>query len=159
MFLQSLAETNKNVAFLSLFQEYQERFVSKQPETSKPKLPPSLRTLYDESLSDEMPDIIETSCEKVYNTITYDIEQLLLVEETTRNQGKSLTWYQQRIGRITGSVAHQAASNPSPAFIKRICQSQRQTISNNALKWGRDKEDEAFSDYKSVMLKKRPGQS
>ena len=93
MFLQSLAETNKNVAFLSLFQEYQERFVSKQPETSKPKLPPSLRTLYDESLSDEMPDIIETSCEKVYNTIiSYDIEQLLLVEETTRNQSKNLNW-------------------------------------------------------------------
>ena len=80
------------------------------------------------------------------------MHELIFVEESTRNQNKSSIWYEQRIGRITGSIAHQASSTISASLTRRICQSQCQPINSAALKWGREHETVALNYYKSVML-------
>ena len=80
------------------------------------------------------------------------MQKLIFVEESTRNQNKSSIWYEQRIGRITGSITHQAFSAISTSLIKRICQSQSQPINSAALKWGREYGTVALNYSKSVML-------
>ena len=116
------------------------------------RLPPTLRTLYKE-LSDASPDVIKKECENIIKTLKYDNEQLLFVEETTKNQSMGSIWYDQRIGLITGSIAHQALSTPSTSLIKKIFQSQCSLINSAAIRWGRDHEHVALSFYKNAMLK------
>jgi len=46
----------------------------------------------------------------------------LVVEEETREQSKSKVWFDQRAGRVTGSVFYEAAkANRAVSLIKRIC--------------------------------------
>ena len=150
-FLMKISENNVKVVGLSLFSNFQESFVPTQ--TVQPvKLPPSLRDLYRKELCNASHDVLNEECQKILESFSVDIEQLAYVEESTRNQNKSATWYNQRIGRITGSIAHQALSTPpSQSLIKRICQSQCHTINSPALKWGRDHESEALKCYVSAM--------
>ena len=55
------------------------------------------------------------------------MDVLISVEESSWNQNKSSTWYEQRIERITVSIAHQAS--------KCICQTQCHPINSAILKW------------------------
>ena len=77
------------------------------------------------------------------------MHELIFVEESTRNQNKSSSWDEQRIGH--GSIAQQA-STISTSLIKCICESQCQPINSAALKSGREHEPVALNYYKSVML-------
>ena len=151
-FLQDIAGKNEKVVALSLFEKFQTPFVSNQPLKPQAKLPPSLRSLYREELSNVSPDVLKQECLKIFKYLSYEMHELIFVEESTRNQNKSSIWYEQRIGRITGSIAHQASSTISASLTRRICQSQCQPINSAALKWGREHETVALNYYKSVML-------
>ena len=80
------------------------------------------------------------------------MHELIFVEKSTQNRNKSSIWYEQGIGHITGSIAHQASSAISTSLIKRICQSQCQPVNGAALKWGRGHETVALNYYKSAIL-------
>ena len=151
-FLQDIAGKNENIVALSLFGKFQTSFVSNQPLKPQAKIPPSLRSLYREELSNVSPDVLKQECLKIFKYLSYEMHELIFVEESTRNQNKSSIWYEQRIGRITGSIAHQASSTISASLTRRICQSQCQPINSAALKWGREHETVALNYYKSVML-------
>ena len=150
--MQDIAGKNEKVVALSLFEKFQTPFVSNQPLKPQAKLPPSLRSLYREELSNVSPDVLKQECLKIFKYLSYEMHELMFVEESTRNQNKSSIWYEQRIGRITGSIAHQASSTISASLTRRICQSQCQPINGAALKWGREHETVALNYYKSVML-------
>ena len=150
-FLQDIAGKNEKVVALSLFEKFQTPFVSNQPLKPQAKLPPSLRSLYREELSNVSPDVLKQECLKIFKSLLYEMHELVLVEESTRNQKKSSIWYEQGIGLITGSIAHQASCTISTSLIKCICQSQCQPINSVALKWGREHETVALNYYKSVM--------
>jgi len=57
----------------------------------------------------------------------------LVVEEETREQSKSKVWFDQRAGRVTGSVFYEAAkANRAVSLIKRICYPRSSQFSTEA---------------------------
>ena len=108
--------------------------------------------MYREELSNVSPDLLKQECTKMFKSLWYEIHELIFVEESTWNQNRSTTWYEQRIECITGAIAHKTSSIISTSLIKRICQSQYQPINSAALKWGREHETLALNYCKSVML-------
>ena len=95
-------------------------FVRNQPLKPHAKLPHSLRVLYSEELSNVSPNGLKQECTKYSSPNEMNV--LICFEESAQKQNKSSTWYEQRIGRITGSIAHQASSTISTSLIKHICQ-------------------------------------
>ena len=108
--------------------------------------------MYREELSNVSPDLLKQECTKMFKSLWYEIHELIFVEESTWNQNRSTTWYEQRIECITGAIAHKTSSIISTSLIKCICQSQYQPINSAALKWCREHETLALNYYKSVML-------
>ena len=58
--------------------------------------------LYCDTLPLTYLDLLSKS-EEVYSSCTLTEEQVKAVETATRDQSKSITWYQQRAGRVTAS--------------------------------------------------------
>ncbi|KAL3865828.1 hypothetical protein ACJMK2_043178 [Sinanodonta woodiana] len=125
-FLQSLAVLKKKPCVgLSAFKEYSGLFVSHGPGPTSTKLPPSFRSFYSaNNESIEGVDLTKMS-NSMYEQSHISDAQVAYVEEVTRNQSSSLVWHEQRVGRITASIAGDCLrtrlSNPSPYLIKKIC--------------------------------------
>ncbi|KAL3847209.1 hypothetical protein ACJMK2_018131 [Sinanodonta woodiana] len=123
-FLQSLAGLKKPCVGLSSFKEYSGLFVSHGPGSTSTKLPPSFRSFY--SANNESIEGVDLTkmCNSMYEQSHKSDAQVAYVEEVTRNQSSSLVWHEQRVGRITASIAgdclRTSLSNPSPSLIKKI---------------------------------------
>lgn len=83
-------------------------------------LPPSLGELYAKP---------ETG-NKLLENIRLDESDILFIEEATRTQHFCQTWYEQRAGRITGSVIGSifkvSLQNPNTNLVKRSCELELQ---------------------------------
>ena len=155
--LLSMLNTNNNkIVALSLFENYHQPFIIKMSDTPKPHLPPNMRALYQQELATVSEEELTAACQSVHSATKYTTEELLYIEECTRNQSKSAAWFdQKRIGRITWSIAHQvlhtSIDNPSKSIIKKICQNAcRSKINSPALQWGREHENEALMAYEMI---------
>ncbi|KAL3885007.1 hypothetical protein ACJMK2_025106 [Sinanodonta woodiana] len=104
-FLQSLAGLKKPCVGLSAFKEYSGLFVSHGPGPTSTKLPPSFRSFY--SANNESIEGVDLTkmCNSMYEQSHISDAQVAYVEEVTRNQSSSLVWHEQRVGRITASIA------------------------------------------------------
>ena len=122
------------------------------------KLPDSLRSLYNSKnvllSKTEVKELVEASLEKGKEVSE---QQVIYVEEATRNQSRCFAWFQQRAGRITGStiydVAHTSITNPSNSLVQKLCSENSIQLNVPSLLWGREHENEvttlcqsAFSD-------------
>lgn len=76
------------------------------------------------------------------------------LEEMTRNQSSSSTWFEQRLGRLTSSVAgevlHTNKNSPAPSLIKRICEPIKSKLSVPSVLWGAEHEDDGFYLYSNL---------
>ena len=90
-FLQGIAGKNEKVVALSLFEKFQTPFVSHQLLKPQAKLSPSLRALYREELSNVSPDVLKQECTKMFKSLSYEMHELICVEESTWNQNISST--------------------------------------------------------------------
>ncbi len=124
-FLDGLAALGEKVVGLCSYNEYNEPFRFPDPPP-KPSLPRPLRDLYRPDLNEQERDVYLND---VLKGMSLTDEQVLLIEEQTRCQARSIAWHQQRAGRITASYAHDVNHcmlyNPPKSLIKRIC------VSNN----------------------------
>lgn len=151
-FLAALSSESKKVVGLSLFEEHQDAFVLNEPPPVQHKLP-SLLDLYvgNKTFS---PKELEIECDKVIKNLKYSESDLCYIEEATRNQATSSNWYQQRAGRITGSIIHSVLhtdeTNPAKSLIEKICQKKILSLNVPSLKWGRDHEHEALLLFQEI---------
>ncbi|XP_057310950.1 uncharacterized protein LOC130648858 [Hydractinia symbiolongicarpus] len=152
-FLADLSTESKKVVGLSLFEEHQDAFVVNEPPPVQRKLPSSLLDLYvgNKTFS---PKELEIECDKVIKNLKYSESDLCYIEEATRNQATSSTWYQQRAGRITGSIIHSVLhtneTNPAKILMDKICQKKILSLNVTSLKWGRDHEHEALLLFQEI---------
>jgi len=69
------------------------------------------------------PDEFDNLCSVKIDNLKYTEEQISYIEEATRNQSSSSSWFEQRLGRITGSIfydaCHTSLEKPSKTLIKR----------------------------------------
>ena len=107
-------------------------------------------------MSDE--EIVKICKEKKKN-FKLSPDEIVYVEERSRNQSLSHTWYELRVGRITGSVIYEVSKSsvkkPSRTLITRICQVNNARINTPAIKWGKDHEKDALSLYENVFSDKK----
>ena len=103
----------------------------------------------------EHPQVCIDTKEKI---MQYDENSLEYIEEATRNQSYCDAWYQQRAGRITGSIIHQvyhtSVKKPSRSLIKRIYQVNTSKLNTPAVTLGRDNEELAINIFTDVSSNK-----
>ena len=139
-FFEALNESKEKPAILKISPPYHKQFVHDK------SLPSPISQLYD-------PDTLALAylpllakCEEVTRTLKVlyyifgqwligghlclqvNLEQVVLLEKSTRGQACNKSWFQQREGRITASnfkaVVRTDPSMPAMSLIKRICYSE-----------------------------------
>ena len=148
-FYSTLSKVGKPV-ILSLVPEFCEAYV---PLQLKGVLPPPLSELYREDyLALSYPDFLK-KCEETFETLSIGSEQAKAVEEKTREQSNSKTWFQQRAARITASKFKAAArtdiTQPSQSLIRTVCYPESTRFKSKATEWGCTHEKEALTVYQS----------
>ena len=147
-FYRTLSNAGKPVV-LSLVPGYCEAYV---PLQSKGVLPPPLSDLYkEEYLALSYPEIL-TKSEEVFKSLSITSEQVKAVEQNTREQSNSKTWFRQRAARITASRFKAAVrtdlTQPSQSLIKIICYPENHCFKTKATQWGCTHEQDALKAYK-----------
>jgi len=145
-FFATLRSSASQPAILSLVPPYSDDYV---PKTSTTDFPPALDELYNKELHGKsFPEVIE-HCRNV--TISVTENQVKNVEEETRQQAKSNTWFRHRTGRITASrmksACHTDPRQPSQSLIKSVCYPNLFKFSTAATQWGCDHEKDALEEY------------
>ena len=114
----------------SLFGQHSEHFIPHEKPVVTSKLPKSLCRLFDVHYGSMNPDEFQNVCDKVVNDLinfTTD-SQALYLKEVTRNQSLSLIWHNQRVGGVTGSLAHSVSHvniiSPPISSLKKSSQKQ-----------------------------------
>jgi hypothetical protein len=152
-FLQSLTETETKPVGLSLFKET--AYVLKTSSVSNIKrLPQPLTTLYNDVNKKMTPLELQQKCDNVTDSLIVSSDECEYLKQSTVNQSNSVTWHEQRVGRITASVAHDvlhtSIDKPAKSLIKKICYQNKQ-VNVPSLTWGRENEAKALGQYKETM--------
>lgn len=156
-FLERLSSlTDSTPVCLHLFHQFDKGFQQKQEEIVR-KLPPSLRSFYSADISTD--DQIPLLCQQKKDLLKISADDIVYVEEATRAQSASQTWYDQRAGRITGSVLGQVykacgKENSPPSLISKICSPSKLNLKVPAIEWGKEKKKVAFLFYQDINLDK-----
>jgi hypothetical protein len=90
-------------------------------------------------------------CESTFDSLKITHEEVVILEESTKEQSSSNIWFLHRAGRITASnmkaAAHTSHSMPSQSLIKKICHPEIYKFSTAATRWGCMHEASAVEDY------------
>lgn len=139
-FMTNIESTGKKCVALSLFGEFTYQFVT-PPSTPQAKLPPPLYNFYDVANKELSNEQLEQKCTQITDNFTLTKAEIAYVEEATRNQSACSVWYDQTVGRITGStihsVLHTSLTKPSKSLIIKLCERNKTNMNVPALKWGR----------------------
>jgi len=154
-FLQQLASISKPVC-LSLFDSTCDAFQPSLPQLqpqSSPSLPQSLRSLYQPLLCNASDAVISEHCQSL--DISLLQSEIDSVEKASVLQSKSVTWYEQRTGRITASVAHKVLrtnpANPSKSLILSITSGAGKDLNVPSIVYGRENEPVAIGLFKEQL--------
>ena len=148
-FYTAINKSASKPAILCFIEPYAQEYV---PKTSTADFPPALDDLYNKDLHGKnFPEVID-HCKSIKLTVT--AEQSKNVEEETRQQAKSNTWFRYRSGRITASrmksACHTDPRQPSQSLIKTVCYPSLFKFSTEATKWGCDHEQVALDEYQML---------
>ena len=151
LFLSSLASLPTKAVGLHCFSSYVDKFIPKNDFSNRPRLPNSLRELYDPSHAKKLPTEIEKLAQDVTKTMEVSKEDVAYAFASTKQQSLSIAWHELRTGRITASVAHDVLHTnmtyPSRSLILRICKEPSlKQLNVLSLKWGSEKESVALEE-------------
>ena len=122
-FLEDYFQHDPKAIIYSTIPKFSKSFI---PASAVLPLPKSFSTLYQKDWT-SLPyeDLIE-KCKIIYEGLKITQEESDAVEKATASQHLSSTWFEQRIGRITASVAKSVISTPisTPAktTVLKICE-------------------------------------
>ena len=150
--LTALSKCRSKPVVLSTFHGHSEPFHWKKKPPQTPKLPPSLRSLYQDDV--DRNELTDNMIDSALRKVDTSCEQRQFICNSSKEQANSLVWREQRIGRITSSnvhrVLHTDPVKPSKSLILSICTESRD-INTAAIKWGKDNESSAIKDYSRIM--------
>ncbi|XP_021342823.1 uncharacterized protein LOC110443137 [Mizuhopecten yessoensis] len=131
--------------------------INNQPQNSptQDKYPQLLSTLQQPHYN---PDDINVICSNTYTAYNITPSQAANLETATRDQSVSPLWFQHRMGRVTGSKAHDVLTRKSTTkpdnLVKRIAGYATYDLSKKeAVKWGIDHEEECRRAYQHHQQK------
>lgn len=134
---------------------YSEDFHWKQTAKPNPKLPPSLRTLYNESNTKLTESELDDKCKAQLQKMELSEESIKFINKSTTTQSDNLMWYEQRMGRITSStvhaITHTNIENPAKSIILSVCKPRDHPLKCEPVLWGKNNEDAALSAYNRLL--------
>ena len=154
---------DKNVVFQELFQCCPDAAVftvlpgfdvsHKELHEEEPNLPVALVSLYKPQYKSYSGIALSQLVSEMFQKISVSEEEAKFLEFSTKRQTSTDVWFQYRKGLITASHFHEVlhhrwVSYPT-SILKSIMQYQLPNPNIPALKWGRDKEDNAIREYMS----------
>ncbi|KAG5278175.1 hypothetical protein AALO_G00096030 [Alosa alosa] len=102
-------------------------------------LPEPLTNLYDKQARDLNLAELQDRAEALFKDITVTKEQSDILEEETRAQSKSKTWFEQRSGRVTGSTFRAATKTdvrkPAVSLIRQMCYPKSHSFTSEATRY------------------------
>ncbi|CAM4419673.1 unnamed protein product [Leuciscus chuanchicus] len=124
-------ESSKGTAILSVIEGHSHRY---KPKTLQLNLPEPLSKLYSKAkLHADFSSLLDR--ESIFDNLQITEQESLAVEEATRAQSASKVWFEQRAGRVTASVFHEAGrSDSAVSLIKRICYPWSCQVSTEAMR-------------------------
>ena len=127
-FLSTLKSVQPKTVGLHLFEEFNENF--KCPEVKSVMLPRSLKEL---PVDMRFPEPGEYTFDQIHIKLTD--EETIFIEEATRNQSHSKHWFEQRVGRITGSIVGEVskATERNKTLVGRICKKADKDVTSSML--------------------------
>ena len=120
-------------------------------------LPINLTTVYDPAFSDMSTSDLCQKGRDIYDSVILSDTQdsYKLLEQETRGQSHSPTWFAYRTGRITASRLHGVITrkpSTSPDNMVKEIMHYKGTVTTQATKWGTDMEHVATEMYKTSLL-------
>ena len=147
--LEELYMLVPNAAFFTTVTTLTFEDVSHPINNSVKKYPELLTNFQDSDIFD-----ITEKCNNIFQSYKVSEYQAENLEAITRNQAISTLWYQHRMGRVTGTKAHDVLTRRDTAIpdnlVKRIVGYVSYDLSKKeAVKWGIQHEDECRQAYSS----------
>ena len=146
-FLKEIESVKPKTVALHLFSEHSGNFVCTEV-ANVDKLPPSLRKLYNPDHHVLNEDELQNYCRVKVDNLKLSEHTIVYIEEATRNQAHCIAWFEQRAGRITGSVIadvfHADMGKENVSLVKKICKGEASNIRAPALMWGREHEKDGI---------------
>lgn len=104
--LQSLYSCTTKPVVLSTFENYSNKFHWQKTTEADPKVPPSLRTLYKPNYKELSDDNLLNKCAEIIDSLKISPGSICIqyIYDVTKTQSTSLTWHEQRTGKITYSL-------------------------------------------------------
>ena len=140
-FLFELKSVQPKAVCLNLFSEFGESFKCTKPINAFKMLPSMREYLKPENNLLNQTELQQVCIDTKEKIMQYDENSLAYIEEATRNQSYCDVSYQQRAGRITGSIIrqvyHTSVKKPRRSLIKRICQVNTSKLNTPAVAWSR----------------------
>ena len=152
-FMAACFLTEPKTLACTLFAEYNNQFVNKEPVQECLKLPQCLwKDLYKPQLT--VP--LEKHCQSVFNQLKNSVTQTEIdyLERVTRSQALNTTWIEHRAGRITASNAHPFMVDKldvAPSTIKAITIPVYNQVKNPYLEHGRKFERTVLEDFSAAL--------
>ena len=150
LYLQ-LSKANPEAAILSLIPPYNEKFV----KIVDPELPPLLNELFTEKYMDDTYEVLLERPKECFMQLSLTVKLAQRVEELTKTQTKSRSWFAYRAGRITASsfraVVHTNISKPSLSLVRSIYYPYYYQFTSKYTEWGCQHEEEAITEYTRKM--------
>ena len=83
------------------------------------------------------------------------LDKIQYLKKVTRGQSSSITWLEDRSGRITGSIVHETAKvslkNPAISLMLQTTKPNFKMLNTPSLLWGREKEEIGRDEYCNVF--------
>ena len=161
--LEALKSVSPNAVFFKLIPKIDEEDTDTASETEN-QLPPGLKP--------GCPPLMSYMCEYASDSLSADEalakyktlcphESLARLEEVTRQQSTSLAWKAHRLGRVTGSIAHQVlrsdVDSPSEKLLAKVVQPGESLDHIEAIRYGKVMEPKIRKLYSGVMNKAHVG--
>ncbi|VDI18732.1 Hypothetical predicted protein [Mytilus galloprovincialis] len=139
--LQTLHACNSKPVVLSTFDNFSDKFHWQKTVSSDPIVPQCLRSLYKAEYADFTKIDLSRKCSEINDSYSMNKETIMYIYDVTQKQSSSLTWHEQRIGRITSSVVysvlHTDFNNPAPSLLKTLCNPSSKSLDHvPAIHWG-----------------------
>ena len=136
-----------------MFKDYDDEFIHLE-STVVVKLPLSLRNFFIENYKSLDKEQLSSYYDEKRKVLKINSDDIFYVEEATRNQSLCDSWYQVRVGRITGStlyqVYHARIETPPKSLILNICSEKNVIIKSPPIVWGRENEINALTFYAQI---------
>ncbi|XP_057693346.1 uncharacterized protein LOC130916556 [Corythoichthys intestinalis] len=147
-FYRKLHSSGVKPVVLSVLPDYCEEFV---PKTVNLDLPKPMSSLFMETHVSKSLDELTVEASTIMTNMKIDDSQISAIEQITREQSTTKSWFLYQAGRITASNFKAASQtkieNPCYSLIQRICYPDAFKFTTEATRYGRSHEWKVRKDY------------